>query len=424
MSWWRASRPDRQDIRAALLLALPLLAAGLATGWAFPAQTDEAKFHWGVIQEFAQAWPQVPWQDYHSATGPLPYILWAAWGRVFGLTLPALRVLTTLVSYAGFLAFYRLARRQGYPMPLLAGLILALSPYVFLHSFTIYTVNVGLVFAVLAMGWYLEAGAKGWRALLAGGLFATLAVYCRQHYLFLPAGAGIWWLGRVVRRRRRTWGAAGEALAIALPALLVMPLLVTWGGLVPPSMQGLHPLRLHPEHVMFMLIFAGLYAAPAAWTAWPTAWRARRQAAWLILALPLFALFRPAFGPGAPDTAEGIILHALDLVHRTAGPAVPWLMEGLLWLNGLVIGWAWWARDGRRPDDRGWMLWGWTAVFAGLVGISDYVGERFFALWMPALVLLIDPMLGERRLLRLIWLAGMAGITAAYCILKMSAGAG
>ncbi|MGQ9517063.1 MAG: hypothetical protein ACUVT1_07335 [Anaerolineae bacterium] len=423
MSWWRASRLDRQDVLAAFLLALPLLAAGLATGWAFPAQTDEVKFHWEVIQEFARQWPQVPWQDYHSATGPLPYMLWAAWGRVFGMTLPALRVLTTLMSWAGLLAFYRLARRQGYPMPLLVSLVLALSPYGFLHSFTIYTVNMGLVFAVLAMGWYLDAGTKGWKALLAGGLFATLAAYCRQHYLFLPAGVGIWWLVRAVRRRRVTGSMAVDALLIALPALLVAPLFAVWGGLVPPSMRGLHPLRLHPEHVMFLLIFAGLYGAPAGWTAWPAVWKDRRST-WLLLALPAYVLFRPAFGPGVPDTTEGIILHALSIGQAALGPLLPWLAEGVLWLNGLAMGTAWWLGKGWRIDDKGRMLWGWTAAFTGMVGISDYVGERFYALWMPAMILLLDSLLGERRSLRWVWLAGTAGMTAVYCVVKMSAGAG
>lgn len=423
MSWWRASRLDRQDVLAALLLALPLLAAGLATGWAFPTQTDEVKFHWEVIREFARRWPQVPWQDYHSATGPLPYMLWAVWGRVFGMTLPALRMLTTLMSWAGLLAFYRLARRLGYAMPLLVSLVLALSPYVFLHSFTIYTVNMGLMFAALAMGWYLDAGAKGWRALLAGGLFAALAAYCRQHYLFLPAGVGIWWLVRAVRRHRVTRSMWVEALLIVLPALLTAPLFVAWGGLVPPSMQGLHPLRLHPEHVMFLLVFAGLYGAPAGWTAWPAVWKDRRSI-WFLLALPAYVLFRPAFGPGVPDATEGIILHALAIGQTALGPLLPWLAEGALWLNGLAVGAAWWLGKDWRMDDRGWMLWGWTAVFAGMVGISDYVGERFYALWAPAMILLLDPLLGERRGLRWVWLAGTAGVTAVYCVVKMSAGGG
>lgn len=422
MSWSHASRPNRiPPLGAAILLALPLLLIVLLTGLAFPAQTDEAKFHWEVIQEFGRTWPAIPWRDYHAATTPLPYIAWALWGKAFGYSLPALRALTLVASYAGVLAFYFLARRRELEAPETAALLLLFSPYVFLHSFTIYTVNMGLLPAVLAAWAYLEWEKRGWPALLAGGIAASAAIYCRQHYLFLPAGVGIIWLARRVRERRLGVKDLRDGALIALPALALAPMVTAWGGLTPPDFQSLHPLSLHPEHLNFLLIFIGAYLWPAGVTAWPAVVRMGRRSLWAVLGAPFFALFRPQFGPNT-NSEEGIILHSLALLAGAFGLAVPVVVQLGLWANGLAIGTAHLPRQERS----GWaispMLWAWAAAFAGILLMSEYTNERFYALLMPVLLLICYPSTQGRPGLRWAWIASMAGVAAVYSALKMSAG--
>jgi hypothetical protein len=426
MSWWGAKRVA--DLRAwlgtpagaALLLAAPLTLVALLTGLEFAPQTDELKFHLGVVQQFGAALPAIPWRDYHAATPPLPYLMWALWAQAFGYGLPALRLLTLLLSYAGVYAFYDLARRTGLPAPLWLGLLLVFSPYVFLNSFTLYTVNMGLLFAVLALRGYLAAGENGWRGLLGGGLAAAAAIYCRQHYLFLPAGAGLAWLveriagGSDAHRGRGYAGRMAVELALlALPAALFAPLLIGWGGLTPPGFQQLHALRVNVENVNFLLLFAGVYCAPLALWAWPQVVGWGWRALWLCAGAPLYALCRPTY-TSAGDAQLGIILHGLDIAGRLAGPLIAWLGGLTLWANGLVVLAAGLRRAGR--DSR--LCAAWTLAFALILLASEAVYERFYVLITPVLLLWLYPLVARRRAVLALWLALSAALSIAYFAFK------
>ena len=442
MSWLRASRRSftrslgclfvwlGSPAGAALLLALPLLIVAGVSGLSFAPQTDEVKYHLPVVRQFGAALPAVPIQDYRAATTPLPYLLWGAWGRLFGYGLPALRALTLLLSYAGFVATYTLMRRQGLTRPLLATLLLVFAPYVFLNSFTVYTVNVGLPFAALALIGYLDAaqGRAGWPALLWSGLAAAAAVYCRQHYLFLPAGMALAWALGCWRRRRLTWADARDAALIALPALAFAPLLIVWRGVTPPALQALQPLRLSVEHINFLAVLVGLYFAPAALAAWPALARHGWRAAWLLAGVPLYVAFAPQFR-GATDALagaeQGIIAHGLELLSERVGPLLPALAQFALWVNGVAVlaaGLLWPAERGRSADLRPAALWGMVGAFGLMLLASDYVGERFYALIWPVLLLLLYPPVSRRRALCWLWLAATAGAGVAYSILKMRGG--
>jgi hypothetical protein len=429
---------DKRSVRSwgrtpwagALVLALPLVLVAALTGLGFPIQTDEAKFHWDVVRQFGETWPAIPWRDYHAATPPLPYLLWAAWGKVWGYELPALRALTLIMTYAGVLAFYGLALRRGHPWPLAESLLLLFSPYVFLNSFTLYTVNMGLLFEVLALWYYLDEERLGWRGLLVGSLAATVAVCCRQHYLFLAAGMGLWWLVRTWNRRHNLHGGdVRDVVLIALPLLVTLPLFLAWGGFTPPAFRGLHPIRLSLEHVNFLCVFVGLYFMPLALVAWPAIYRWGRRSAWLLVGLPIYLLFRPYYERTTDEVAsseQGIILRGLDMAGGVTGPVAPALAQFVLWANGLGILAAGVIARRKAARDESLKLVSWVAAFAVVLTVSDFVGERFYALIVPVLLLLLYPLLypmvGGRRLVCALWLAGAAGLAAVYVALKMQGG--
>jgi len=428
MSSWRASlsRVRESPVAAALILALPLLIVALITDLDFMPQTDEAKFHWDVIQQFDAEWPAVPWREYHAATTPLPYIAWALWGKVLGFELPLLRALTLILSYAGVLAFYLLARNRNHHWPLAESLLLLFSPYIFLNSFTIYTVNVGLLFEVLALWFYLRADQPSdWPALLWGGLAATAAIYCRQHYIFLPAGMALWWAISRWRAKQVGWRDLRNLVLIALPITLFLPIVVAWGGMTPPAFQGLHSLTISPVHINFLVIFIGLYCAPVVIAALPTLSRWRWRGAWLLLCVPGYFLFRPYYEQGAKalsSSEQGIILHGLDLARGAVGAVAPALGEFALWANGLIIGAVSLIETWKAGDADSVKLWSWIAAFAGILAVSDFVGERFYVLLVPVLLLLFYPRLAGRRVAVALWAAGMALIGVAYSIIKMNGG--
>ena len=277
----------------------------------------------------------------------------------------------------------------------------------------------------MALRFYLGEERSGWRGLWWGGVAASLALYCRQHYLFLTAGMGLSWLLARARERRLTPGDVRDLALIAMPALLFLPLFVTWGGLTPPDFQQLHPLRLTAQHINFLLVFVGLYFAPLAVVAWPAVIRWGRRAAWLILGLPVYAAFRPRYEmvvQAADSSEQGIIQHGLQILQGTAGPLLPALGQLALWANGLVIGAMLLRRQPGEQPHRSVTLWCMVAAFAGILLVSDFVDERFYALIVPVLMLLLYPRVAGRRAIIGLWVAGMIVLAAAYSITKMQGG--
>lgn len=430
MSWWRANLCNaiRSPAAGAVVLALPLLVVALSTGLGFSAQTDEIKYHWDTIRQFGQAWPAIPWRDYRAATSPLPYVLWGIWGRLFGFELPALRALTVIMTYAGVLAFYALARRRGHARPLAESLVLLFSPYVFLNSFTVYTVNMGLLFLVLALRFYLDEERLGWKGLWWGGWAAAAAIYCRQHYLFLPAGLGLAWLIRRGLQRRVSWADGRDLALILLPVALFLPLYGSWGGFTPPAFQELHPFRLSPEHINFLLVFIGFYFAPLAVMAWPKVVRWGRRGLWALLGVPFYWAFRPYYVEelGTLSSSEqGIILHGLDLIQtRLLGgnKFLADLAQFGLWANGLVIMAAAVSMALCPLRSETMKLWSWVMAFAGVVLASSFVGERFYALIMPILLVWLYPYVAGRQRIVACWVADMALLAVVYSAIKMGGG--
>jgi len=173
------------------------------------------------------------------------------------------------------------------------------------------------------------------------------------------------------------------------------------------------------------VIFVGLYFAPVAIVAWPVLIRWGRRAVWLVLPVPMYVLFPPYYERGVEalsSSEQGIILHGLDIVRESVGPLVPALGGFVLWANGLVIGATGFCMTWKDRNGEAVKLWSWVTAFAGILLVSDFVGERFYALLVPVLLLLFYPRLSGRRIVVGFWLATMILIALVYSVVKMRGG--
>lgn len=398
------------DLSVRVLLAIPFAAMLLITGLNFRVIGDEF-YHNLSIESFAIEWPTPNISDYPTTSTPLSYILWTIFGKVVGFEHWKMRLLTAIVTYLAMNAFYHLCKQQKLPYPLFSTLLLLFFPYTFFHGFTIYTDSFGLLFGVWALQYYLlKDPSRG--QLLMGSLLATLAVYCRQSYLILPAGMLLFELYhipwrdffRTVRQRIGSW------LILSLPLLLVLPVFFLWGGYTTPSHQsaqgGDQFVQFVLEHLNFLPIFVGFYFLPMLFSSQTIEiLRSRKTALLALVALiPFYFLFTPVYSEEIDLMAAmtGIIGHGVNILGQKLGNPVSATALFVLWIVGVliilgeVIDFPWSSVKSK--------LLALQAAFLIQIAFMPYVGERYYALAVPCLILLLHRSFRQRRLV-LLWLA-------------------
>jgi hypothetical protein len=262
-----------------LLLALPFL-IGIAALQGLTVEIDT--FHGSDARVYQlptilQLSERLDLSDYPSAQTPLYHLLTAGWGKLVGFELWKLRLLNVGFSYGMALALLRLLRRatpleswQAFALTLL----FVLSPYVFGASFTLFTDNLAILFALLALERiHAYAHGGGLPAFALACLAIAAALLTRQAFIWLVPVAAVFLV------RRELLGAGGSparvAAAAAALALSLLPLgllALEWDGLVPPSAdpascgpcedrQGLAREALTLRTVGFTVALLGAYGA-------------------------------------------------------------------------------------------------------------------------------------------------------------------
>jgi len=404
------------EVPLRLLLAVPFVPIILLTGLSFRFVGDEGLFHIKAINAFASSWPIPNIADYSSASTPLPYLLWTIYGKIVGFEIWKLRILSVVVTYLMVNLFYNLCKQHKLPYPLLSTLILLFFPYVFFHGFTIYTVSFGLFFGVWALHYYF-LDEPNLIQLFKGSLLATLAIYCRQYYLVLPAGMlffELWrtnWRSFVPAIRQRFW----RLTILSLPIVLVLPLFWLWQGFTPPLHQTDH--FVHPilQHLNFMPIFVGFYFLPILFSKNAIKMLRFKKVALLVVAilLPIYFLFPLVYSeePNRIAAMTGVIAHTLDILSQIIGSPggvaakLGLWTAGLLIIFGEIINCPWSVVKSK--------LFALLATFLILISLTPYVSERYYILIIPYLILILHRSFRNSRLLYF-WLILQIAISVGF----------
>lgn len=413
-----------EDLRAGVVVAIPLAAVALATGLDFKLVLDERFFHSKVIEAFAGTWPRIDISDYPSSSAPLSYALRVAFGQIAGFEIARMRVLSVVATYLATYLFYVLCKRSKLPYPVLSALVFLIFPYIFFYGFTLFPVSMALAFGIGALFYYLLDDPST-HQLLLGSVLATLAIYSRQSFLALPMGILLF----------EIWQAADHGIAelpsrlftrerlrrisiLSIPVILFVPLAIIWGGVSPPTSQeiidGIGPLVPRPEHFNYILIFVGFYFAFTILRP-QTLEILRRVPRILILVgalLPLFLLFPLEFhDTPTSSTVAGLILRAIEIVRYSIGDMAAGIGMFGLWIAGLLVLVTVWIERPWSLEVR--KLLSMAAIVVALVAFSPFVVERFYLLLVPLLILVIHRAWRSRYLL-MAWIAVQAVITAGY----------
>ncbi len=377
----------------------------MATQLGFQTFFDENAFHLKAIQKFSSAFPYFSLKHYSSVTGPLPYMLWATFGKAFGFEIPTLRFLTVLFSYTTGLLFFVTCRDQKIPFPLLTTFVLISFPYIFLHSFTLYTNNMALfwqVFTMLFLLKYVES--KSITDLILAAFGSSALVFTRQIDIALPIAALCFLLTE--KNLRRPW----TLLIVFLPIAGLLFLFYYWGGIFPGRIWGrplLHFLfSIRWTQFTLILVMLGFYFHPLGLL------EIKRGKGWPLLFLIGSVVYLLIFPLNYPKEGLGIIYYGIDVLGRNVHPALVWILPlyfgiaGGLFFHGLLRG----IRESRRPP----LVFYIFLCYFLMSGLNPVVYERYdYYLW-PMILLLLPKDISENRALLLFVLAIQTVITLAY----------
>jgi hypothetical protein len=384
-----------------LIFSLPFIAFILITRLSFHAIVDENLFHLKTIEQFASSFPIFDLKDYPSASGPLPYILWAIMGKVVGFEIWKLRFLTVLISYLSSILFFHTCRDQKIPFPVLKTLILIFFPYIFLYSFTLYTMNFALLWEIFSLRYFLRYVESRSKGDLAWGSTGSLAlVLSRQIDVALPLGAFCYFLiGKHLKKPLAAF------LSIA-PILGFLLLVTYWKGITPPRFQtALHP-SLKLTHFTLLLTVIGFYFQPIGLL---EGWRLKRWAAIFPL---LFIAYLFVFPVPYPEEGQGIVYYGIDLIGREFYDGLAWMAPFYLGVVGGLVFYG----IGRGICESGKVpLPSYVLLFYLVFNcLNPYVYERHYYFAWPLVLLLLPRDVSENRTLLMIVLLFLVGISLSY----------
>jgi hypothetical protein len=306
-----------------------------------PSPVIDEPIHLKAAQQFGPGLPAIAQlRDYPSATGPFFYVLFGNLGALFGYSLTVLRLMVFALALGSLLLFHRILKRllpADNPLPAVA--LLATAPYFPALAGVFMTEHLALFLGLAALLCYLRFRDTG-KPLDAflSLLFATLAIYTRIYFMFLPAAFAV---ADIIASRtssirpRSSFFVLRSSLAKAfwlLPILAFLPMALLWRGLAPPGYQHIHHLGLNWQSAGSMFIWTGVFFLPWVW---------RKLRPWHLLALLAIpvVLLAPLPGLGITRSALKLLPHPLALIAACLFGVV-----GLLWLMQLVT----LGRDGSR----------------------------------------------------------------------------
>lgn len=282
----------------------------LTAGLCRPFWGDEAHFV-ETIRLFGNSFSLETLRTYNEMSTPLPFMLYAAWGKLFGFGIATLRLLSLLIAAATYLSFHRLVwniRHDG-QMAFWLTLFLMVHPYNVGLSIFVFTDMLAILTVVLT----LHAARQSNAALL--GLSLAAGILCRQYLIYVALAVAIYFITMWISDRRRSQHIAC-LIATVLAILPFFALALFWDGLSPENnLRQLYvskSLSYEPEFLVAYVSIFGIYLFPllAVRWRWWTCDSLTLIAAFLLS--PLYWFYPIAVS--APSAAIG--LTTIGLYHR------------------------------------------------------------------------------------------------------------
>jgi len=258
-------------------------------------------------------------RDYEEMSTPLPFILYALWGRLFGFDLYILRLLSLLIALVTYLLFHRLlfTATQKTWLSFWASVFLVVHPYMVGLSIFVYTDMPAMLCMITACLAVIRKKPFWLWLSLAGALL------CRQYFVFFTLGVTIFYLIRWMALQNRR-----ESVFFLTSVLSHVPVLLLfwlWQGFTPVNGMKLlymdYAFTFHPSFLTLYISLLFIYMIPIVICRWRTFYKDRVLLFASFVLCWLYWLFPVA--PAGPSRDVG--LTTVGLFHR----AVKNLSDGI-----------------------------------------------------------------------------------------------
>ena len=364
-----------------------LLAATTIFGITLPPWGDESHFV-ETVRLFGHEFNLSTLRHYKEMSTPLPFILYAGWGRLFSFDLPVLRLLSLIIAFLTYAFFYDSIEKLDVHRytPLLVVGWLVINPYMIGLGLFVFPDMLAILFVILS----IRAVFADRIILLA--VFNGLGLLCRQYFAFVTLAAFCLYGMRYMKSREP---AALRALAwLSLSVVPCLALFTFWGGVSPDNeLKFLYLNAGFEYHLSFTALYLALlflFPAPFILYRWRVYYSDRKVLAGAFVLAWIYWLF--PVRAAAPALADGV--DTVGFTHRLLSnlfsqPFVDDIFFVLFFLslpvlyNILQSIWSWWRYATTDPKVIANLL---IVSFLIVMPFSYLCWEKYFLLVLPAVL--------------------------------------
>jgi hypothetical protein len=274
-----------------------------------PTWADEHHFI-PTIEGFGRDFSLRQIQTYNDMSTPLPFILYALWGKIAGFSLHQLRFFSLIISFCTFITFYIFYYMISGRIKTATWAIIFLifQPYLIGLSVFVYTDMLALLFMAVS----LIAFVRNRPILLAISIAGTLL--CRQYFIFLAAAFSLYYLIQILLPRdRNSYKMFISSLVSLAPVTF---LFILWGGFSPQNeMRDLYledGINFHPEFLVLYISLFFVYLFPVIIFTWKKYYTNLKI---LLLSIPLSLIYF-LFPVRASQPSIDVGVYTVGFFHR------------------------------------------------------------------------------------------------------------
>lgn len=292
--------------------------------------TDEGHFYKTIIY-FTQTPILTSLLHYEEMSTPLPFVLYAIWGKIFSVELYSLRIFSLLIAFVFFnfslSFFYKISNNKMISIFLL--LVLMLNPYIIGISFFVYTDMLATLTLLISCYALIE------KKYLISAIFIGLAILCRQYLVYGLIAIGITIIYNEFYLNKKI---PYQLLYLLIPVTVNLALFIYWGGSTPQNLlknRYMHQaFAFHFDALTAYIATFGIYASPIILFIYKKI-PLKIYVTSLIAAIILIYLFPIEASKVALDAEMKV--NTIGFFHKLI-LFIPQYLQTIVWIVGITLG--------------------------------------------------------------------------------------
>jgi len=323
--------PYQKSLLQLLVFLLVFAGAVIVIGINRPYWGDEAHFV-ETVRYFGNEISLNTLKSYNEMSTPLPFVLYALWGKYFDFEIQTLRILSVIIALFTFVSFHYLLFSifRESKISLTITVFFILNPYMVGLSIFVFTDMLAILFLIICC-----LAVKNKSPVLFA-IASALGLLTRQYFAFLTVAAGLYYLFNYQKTRKSsTIKMLFSAFLSFLPLLL---LFVLWQGPIPDSPRKAlylkESLGFHPNSLTLYITQFSIYLLPVILFFWKDIYTDTKMLLTAFVISWLYWVF-----PVAPSTAAiEANIYTVGLFHKVVRSVLGTQYEHIFFFIFFLLG--------------------------------------------------------------------------------------